>query len=120
LECASVDLPIDPYVLGLWLGDGSSRAGVIATSEEDALEELSYCKAQDSYAHLRDGNHIAVTSDNVRTPNGVSFQSKLRELGLIGNKHVPDMYKRAGWDQRLALLQGLMDSDGSVRRNGHA
>lgn len=39
-------------------------------------------------------------------------------LGLVGNKHVPDQYLRAGYEQRLALLQGLMDTDGHVTERG--
>jgi hypothetical protein len=48
-----------------------------------------------------------------------SFNEKLRLAGVMGNKHVPDAYLRSSRDQRLALLQGLMDSDGSVvKENG--
>jgi replicative DNA helicase len=44
----------------------------------------------------------------------------LRELGVLGNKHVPRIYMEADVEQRLALLQGLMDTDGSIDKNGHA
>ena len=45
---------------------------------------------------------------------------KLREAGLIKNKHVPSVYLRASADQRLALLQGLMDTDGTIGKDGRA
>ena len=48
-----------------------------------------------------------------------SFQGRLRRLGLLGNKHIPAAYLRAGYAQRLALLQGLMDTDGYVNEQGH-
>ena len=66
------DLPIDPYVLGVWLGDGTSTKAEITSADAEFLERLS------------------------------------------GNKHVPEIYLRASVDQRLALLQGLMDTDGYV------
>ena len=47
-----------------------------------------------------------------------SLHSRLRAAGLIGNKHVPAAYLRASASQRLALLQGLMDTDGGCERRG--
>lgn len=41
------------------------------------------------------------------------IQKKLRAIGVIGNKHIPQNYLQASVKQRLALLQGLMDTDGS-------
>src|SRR5690606_25398225 len=49
---------------------------------------------------------------------GLGFQAALRRTGLLGNKHIPDIYFNAGTAQRWALLQGLMDSDGTVSKNG--
>ena len=83
LRCPEMDLPIDPYVLGVWLGDGTSAAAEMTCGggDERVLEEI---------------------------------RSTLRRLGLLGHKHVPAGYMRASIGQRLALLQGLMDSDGYV------
>ena len=118
LETAEADLPIDPYFLGLWLGDGSTHSSVIATDEQDAEELLGILRGIEPNAHMRDPNHIGMSQGNVRKPG--SMQERLRKNGLLGNKHIPQEYLRASFEQRLALLQGLMDSDGHVRRNGHA
>jgi deoxycytidine triphosphate deaminase len=75
-------LPIDPYVLGIWLGDGTSR------------------DAQGRYSA------------------DASLSSTLRCRGLLSNKLVPLRYLRAAVHQRLALLQGLMDSDGYIDKFG--
>ena len=48
------------------------------------------------------------------------FLTRLRMLGVWSNKHVPACYLRAGTEQRLALLRGLMDSDGHVDSRGWA
>jgi deoxycytidine triphosphate deaminase len=63
-------LPIDPYVLGIWLGDGTAS------------------------------------------------KAEAEAMGLFRNKHVPEIYLRAAINQRIALLQGLMDSDGYMDING--
>ena len=49
---------------------------------------------------------------------GSEVAEHLRHLGVMGNKHVPDDLLRASSAERLALLQGLMDSDGHIRDNG--
>lgn len=118
LETGEADLPLDPYFLGLWLGDGASRCSVIATDEQDAEELLGYVQEIEPNAHMRDANHIAMSQTSTRKPGSV--QERLRKMGLIENKHIPSAYLRASHEQRLALLQGLMDADGSVRRGGHA
>lgn len=46
------------------------------------------------------------------------FHQLLKELDQIGNKHIPAIYMRASRSQRLALLQGLMDTDGTISRQG--
>ncbi|HTT52588.1 MAG TPA: recombinase RecA [Streptosporangiaceae bacterium] len=47
-----------------------------------------------------------------------SLQAQLRELGVLGNKHIPERYLHGSVAQRLALLQGLMDTDGTVGAGG--
>jgi intein/homing endonuclease len=48
------------------------------------------------------------------------FQVDLRDLGVLGNKHIPDLYSVASTGQRLALLQGLMDTDGSIYKTSRS
>jgi hypothetical protein len=102
-------LPIDPYVLGLWLGDGSSRYGEISVWRED-VDEVQRRLEKQGYEVVR----VPDTNGNYRLrPQGLTQQ--LRELGLLQNKHVPVDYLRSSILQRRWLLAGLMDSDGTVR-----
>lgn len=99
------DLAVDPYILGLWLGDGSTNGAAITTADESVL------------IPIREAGYNVVLRKNihVRTPTyGIpgGFLLQLRALGVLGNKHIPTQYLRASEDQRLSLLQGLMDSDG--------
>ena len=119
-------LPIDPYVLGIWLGDGtSSKAEVtVGLGDEQILEEISQAgyavwHATSERAFRIGGlshRHIGRVRDAVTgqfAPDG-SLSSEFEAMGLLRNKHVPEMYLRASVRQRLALLQGFMDSDGYI------
>lgn len=99
------NLPIDPYILGLWLGDGLSRQGVIVSGKQDVamynnIGEIRYLK-EGYYRILVEG-----------------LSRKLRICGLIGNKHIPMEYILSSKEQRLELLRGLMDTDGCVDTRG--
>lgn len=133
VRCLDRWLPIDPYVLGVWLGDGSSAAAEITTMEPEVLRELrerGYSTKRRSAANSGQASIYTVSRTGYpssrRDPNtgrftGVigGFHSELKRLGLLRNKHVPLAYLRASPKQRLELLQGLMDTDGSVQPGGH-
>lgn len=105
LELPDAELPIDPYVLGVWLGDGDSDCGRVTSADQEVVDELTAAgyrvKYQSRYRHTVYG-----------------LMPQLRALGLLRNKHVPTAYARASAAQRLALLQGLMDTDGSIYDTG--
>jgi len=101
------DLGIDPYTLGVWLGDGSADSAYVWVSDND-LAIIDQIK-----------RHNSVTKQNYAggrlAPHTVhGLRKTLDRLGLLGNKHIPPVLMRASFEQRLALLQGLMDSDGTV------
>lgn len=119
-------LPIDPYVLGIWLGDGTSKTAevTVGSGDEQILDEIS----QAGYAvwpasaprafrigglSHRSVGRIRDTMTGQYAPDG-SLSSELEAMGLRRNKHVPELYLRASAAQRLSLLQGLMDSDGYI------
>ena len=105
------ELPVDPYLLGLWLGDGSSRGNNISCHEDVAAWIFGAVeRAGFEASYYRDGVRVAPTGKGNTSP----FGQALRDLGVWGNKHVPPAYLRASREQRLALLAGLMDSDGEI------
>jgi len=110
LKFSEKNLPMHPYALGMWLGDGSSACSRICASYEDeiALRAVSACGYQNGARHIH--NTTGVISQNYI--NGMT--EELRYLNLINNKHIPDIYKFSSVEQRLELLAGLIDSDGSV------
>lgn len=113
-------LPIHPYLLGLWLGDGSRRSAVIATDAGDRDELIEIVRSLGESVSEVDENHFRISEGGNRVTKRATFQGRLRSLGLIQNKRIPVQYMHASREQRLELLRGLMDSDGNVRRGGHA
>ena len=109
-------LPIDPYLLGLWLGDGSSGSPVIISHRDDEPHyRESALSAGENWRIMTDRNGV-LTCSMARGPDPL-FLIRLRQLDVLNNKHVPGIYLRAGIDQSLEVLRGLMDSDGCVSRS---
>jgi len=103
-------LPLDPYLLGIWLGDGAAGQARISTTDPEVLD--AFTDAGYTWAKIAgDGVDYGIS-------NGLI--THLRGLGLVRNKHIPDIYMCASAQQRLALLQGLMDADGHCTPSGTA
>lgn len=102
------ELPLDPYFFGAWLGDGTSKKPAITSEFKDTaiIDRIPY----------------KYTNVSVHKITGVptyyyGFQSiadSLRKLKCFGDKHIPDIYKQSSINQRLELLAGLIDTDGST------
>ncbi|MBI2776689.1 MAG: dCTP deaminase [Chloroflexi bacterium] len=115
-----LDLPIEPYTFGAWLGDGTTTAAAITSIDDEVLQQISgdgYAVRRLAYAphlyHISGTGHTRDASTGRYSRNG-SLSSRLRDLGMRDGKYVPRPYLEAGIGQRLALLQGLMDTDGYV------
>lgn len=152
IEGQHANLPVDPYLLGAWLGDGYRKAGSICAGASDAAEMhklLQECwprpitetveqegrvslfgfpRAEDrcNYGHfnswvptVKDSKRCyacGTSKKDLTTATNLTLGHQLGRAGLIGNKRIPMEYLRASANQRLALLQGLMDTDGTVKR----
>lgn len=104
---------VDPYTLGIWLGDGSKHCSTFACHIDDKQHYLSEgikFTSEFSYERTRRPSIFVSSIKNLRPG--------LRQIGVLNNKHIPANYLYGSVEQRLALLQGLMDTDGHVRKNG--
>lgn len=110
LATDSVLLPIEPYVLGVWLGDGDSDCARITVDDRDA-ELISHLAAVG--ARIGERQQTPERTPRYRVSG---LQSQLRTCGLLQRKHIPAAYLRATVEERLGLLQGLMDTDGSISK----
>ncbi len=123
------EFPIDPYLLGLLLGDGSMTSNFVMFST--ASPEL-VCAVTDAVSEFGlEVNHksaydYSITSrGHIRDSGGRNLNplvSRLRRLGLLGcnsySKFIPNSYLRSSPENRLDLLAGLIDTDGYVYNQG--
>lgn len=169
VEFPKQEVLIDPYFLGLWLGDGSSAKGDITAVDTEIISYLqqfanthrshlrqhgiTYSFVNDDtdiiYQHDTNGEPIrafansrlasrhvgraetgiaAVLAGKQKTSGGYgwsrekgssSIYEKLRNLGLLNNKHIPSTYKINSRRIRLQLLAGLIDSDGHLGKDNY-
>ncbi len=124
LDLPEQHLLIPPYSLGVWLGDGSSRAAHFTSADPEIAVNI---EAEGLRSDPRGGLRYTLqllepepVGDRSCVVCGTQFvpQARLRTLGLLGNKHIPSVYLRASIGQRRALLAGLMDTDGTVIPGG--
>lgn len=127
----SHELPIEPYFLGLVLGDGHVHNTSVSVCKPD--KEVEYeCRRQavfwgldvrvDAAGTTSPAYHLVIPKGQrggrySRNPLGLALQN----LGLDGDpigKHVPEVYKTASLGCRLQILAGMLDSDGSLSRKG--
>lgn len=106
LQLPKKRLLINPYVLGCWLGDGTSRSASITIFEPELFDLLESQGVE--LVDRKDPNDVGVKG----------LIKGLRRYNLCKNKHIPADYLRASETQRRLLLAGLLDTDGHVRKNG--
>ena len=119
LDLPEAEFDIAPYVLGAWLGDGNSSSAQITAPEKeirDIIAASGETLAESNQAH---SPHLYLIGSGGRTQaaRNASLQARLRRLGVLGNKHIPQAYLRGSIEQRWALLRGLMDTDGTVNKS---
>lgn len=117
------EVPLDPYLLGLWLGDGLTRRPAISKPDPEVAAAVR--GFADAYglrvvrAEAREGAcpTLALSGTPQRwRPNPV--YQRLRDLGVVGDRHVPLAYKANSRGVRLGVLAGLLDSDGHQTGGG--
>lgn len=117
LEFPERDLPVDPWVLGYWLGDGSTGFGSATADVDDVPHVRERCRAAGyELSDLRQKKE----GGRARQFTILGLSSDLRKVGVLQDKHIPEEYLYASVEQRRALIQGLMDSDGYIDKKGSA
>jgi hypothetical protein len=107
----------EPYLLGVWLGDGSADRAAITTADIE-IKNLIFSYAKENNLHIREdkqGNSLCSTyffSGDGGAKGCNSFINLLKENNIFENKHIPESYMTASITNRLEILAGLIDTDG--------
>lgn len=113
---------IDPYWLGLWLGDGNKHNTVITAADREIQDYIK------QYAEILNMKYSVIVDKRNSNSNGYNIKNKyshltnklkdyLNDYNLLFNKHIPNKYKINSREVRLKLLAGLIDSDGYLYHN---
>lgn len=125
VEYTDKSLPIDPYVLGVLLGDGGLSSNMVRVTipNNDVLTKFKSLLPEQCTLSYR-GKHDYYIKGN--GPLGRGYHNPIvkviKDLGLFGCKSrckfIPDVYLLGSVSQRKELLQGLLDTDGYVSKTG--
>ena len=164
------NLPVDPYFVGAWLGDGHSKSIELSNEDPEVIEylkdfaimnELQYHNYGENNLRHSLGRNTRVEIEGTYKGRYYKFNNKLEfmrefgfaeksplqtstrtnsvyregdwkvtkitnpvrdafnELNLLNNKHIPDIYMRGSLEQRLRLLAGIIDTDGTYIKKGY-
>lgn len=128
------NLPLDPYLLGILLGDGSLSADheielSIGLNEGYILDKIILPKNCNMRTRIYDDKHYikavitgSVRKNNVRGSRVSVIKNILNDLGLLGtnswSKFIPKQYLYSSVENRQKLLNGLIDTDGTISNKG--
>ena len=106
-------LPVDPWCLGAWLADGSIGSGHMAS--DDANGDLDHVRERCTAAGYKIGE---MKSDWLVSVHGL--RADLRRAGVLDDKRIPEAYFHTSVEQRLELVRGLLDQDGTISPDSHS
>lgn len=114
------DIALDPYILGMWLGDELSNGYGFSTADEELLNTwVNWGKDNNATVHRTERYKYTLQPSVVGAKKGIApLRNILETYGLLDNRHIPQDYIFNDRETRLQLLAGLVDTDGSVR-DGH-
>ena len=115
------ELPIDPYILGLWLGNGDGESNQIIAGKKDVFELVDFLKTRSQFDEIivnEYKNNIFGIYPAAKNNEKISLNNLLNQYNLVSNKHIPSEYLLSERAQRLDLLKGLMDSGGCIDQKG--
>ena len=124
IDFDSREIDFDPYILGLWLAEGTHNQPCISNPEQEIIEAFGNyvqsigCGCRIQFDHDKCTQiHAVGTNDRGCKGGGNNFTDYLRKYNLISNKHIPELYKVNDRSIRLKILAGLLDGDGHLHHN---
>ena len=120
LKYTEKELPVDPYLYGVFIGDGIAKTGSITshTDESDWMVSQFTSRGYTDYT-VKGRINTDGTVKNCNTLNFRGFRGDLRANGLLGVKVIPDIYLRGSIEQRKDMVAGMLDTDGYIDPKTH-
>lgn len=124
-DSEDIQLPLDPYVMGILLGDGNFTSSSIrfSTADPAIVDYMKNYTLQYGLSITKDNNSkydYFISGEKGSKDNYIL--NTIKDMGLYKKysheKFIPSIYMNSSYNQKLRLIQGLMDSDGSVSKNG--
>lgn len=112
VEGVEQELPLDPWVFGAWLADGNKSSGIFTSDGRNG--DLQYLSDRLTVQ----GFKVKPMQGSVKEISVTGIRTILRSMGVLNNKHIPEQYLNASIPQRLALVQGMLDQDGTIDDDG--
>tara|TARA_B110000259_G_C14034207_1_gene408375 strand:- start:4811 stop:9541 length:4731 start_codon:yes stop_codon:yes gene_type:complete len=125
------EVELDPYILGMWLGDGLSTGKGFSLNYKIDHEILAYWElwAEENGAVISKSTRYSFNISSIKNKKSMEngsannieeapLKKYLRKYNLINNKHIPNEYLTNDRETRLKVLAGLIDTDGHVRAEG--
>jgi superfamily II DNA or RNA helicase len=110
------DVSLDPYILGLWLGDGNSRGDGFTTADTEIYDSFVDW-ANNNNSIIKNGTNQYTYYIRSKIPRYSTFMEQLRKYNLVNCKHIPKDYLINDENVRLNILAGLVDTDGYIDSN---
>lgn len=104
---------LSPYMLGVFLGDGTSSNGDI-TSIDPEIRAVYEEFANSIDYRIVDCDNVTFRISKKEQKGNNIYRDSLKEINVLNNKHIPKEYLIDSRENRLQLLAGLMDTDGSL------
>ena len=108
----------EPYMFGYWVGDGNSNAARITVGDSDREVfdiHLDQFLDRNEFGVSNEYRKEGAKCSTIAIVGG--FHSRLAQMGVMENKHIPKLYLTAPYADRLELAAGIIDSDGSFTNN---
>ena len=118
VEFPEKPVDMDPYIIGLWLGDGGSRDPVITNQDATILKYLHDTLPKYNVQLVHQSEYTYRISSYTGKPDANTFWNAMKKYNLQNNKHIPYEYKCNSRENRLKLLAGIIDSDGYYCQKG--
>ena len=116
------EVELEPYFIGCWLGDGTNTDQSVTASDNEVLNYLNdYAVRLNMFLHKKTkknnkSNTYYITHGQIGGQSNFVLNC-LRDLNLLNNKHIPEIYKINSRSVRLKVLAGLLDTDGDMSNN---